>query len=257
MTQTATKTAFEALLGDLQLMAKAIDVNQERIDAGRAAEGHMQSGEAMTKSDKERAEKKKKEEEEEERRKKAKGGGEEHMQKSFSIQAADGSTIEVQDASELIKALSGRLDETTQTVFQTLESATSVIKAQGALIKSMTDKIAAQETLLGAQTTKIDEQATLVKSLRTDLDKFGSSGSGRRAVVTVAERTAAPATETMAKGGMPEGVTTETFFAKAMDLQKAGRLTGADIALAEAALNSGIAVPAGIVQRVLGDQAAH
>jgi hypothetical protein len=249
MTVKASSTpAFEALLGDLQTLAKATDVNQERIAAGRAAEGYMQEGTTMAKSEEE----KKKEKEAEERRKEEEGkkaanahGGKEgkEMAKSFSIKTDDGNTIEVQDASDLLKALGVRLDETTTTVQNALGSVVNVMKAQGEMLKSLTDKFIEQGATLAAQDT-------LIKSLQGDVTKLGTAPAGRKAVVTVAERQTATATETMAKAGMPEGVTTDAFFAKCFDMQKHGQMTGMEISIAEASINAGQAVPAYIVQKV-------
>jgi hypothetical protein len=247
---TTQTTSFEALLAELDTMAKAIDVNQERIDAGRSAEGHMQSGESMAKSE---IEKKKKEEEEEEKRKKEekermeKAGhrGKEHeMAKSFSLQTADGKTIEVQDAGDLLKALGARLDTTESTILATITGTAEVIRSQGDLLKSLSDKLIAQDKLLG-------EQATLIKSLQTDVTKLGTSPGGRRAVLAVAEREPLPATAVLAKSGIPEGVTPDTFFAKALEKQGLGKVTGFEISLAENMLSKGMPLPDNLVQRVL------
>lgn len=251
-TKTATSPAFEALLGDLKTMAKAIDVNQERIAAGRAAEGHMQHGDAMAKSEAEKAREKeeedKKKREKEEREKNAGKG--EHMTKSFTLKTDDGETLQVVDASDMIKALGGRLDETTTTMQETFLNMVTVLKGQGELVKSLTTKL--EET-----TATMAGQATLIKSLQDEVTKLGTLPAGRRAVVTVAERQAAPATDIMAKAGMPEGVTTQDFFAKAHDMQIAGKLTAVDISMAEASLNAGQPVPESIVRRVLGTARAN
>jgi len=249
-TKVVSSTAFEALLGDLQTLAKATDVNQERIAAGRAAEGHMQHGEGMAKSEAEKAAAKKKEEEEEAERKKKAGnaGGKEHMAKSFTIQTEGGGTIEVMDATEMLKSFGVRLDETTASVQQTFASMIEVVKDQGLCVKSLTEK-------LELQSTTIESQATLIKSLQDTVEKLGSAGAGRRAVVTVAERQTNTSTEVMAKAGMPEGVSTDDFFAKALTMQLKGEITGVDISLAEACLNSGRPVPENIVRRVLGSTA--
>lgn len=254
-TKAVTSPAFEALLGDLATMAKAIDVNQERIAAGRAAEGHMQHGDSMAKSAEGKAVEKKKEEEDEEERKRkeknAHGGkeGKEHMAKSFSIQTEDGQTLEVMDASEMLKSFGARLDESTATMQSLFSSVVGVMQSQDKLVKSLTDK------LEGAATT-ITEQGTLIKSLQEEVTKLGSAPGGRKAVLTVAERTTAPATDIMAKAGMPEGVTVDDFFAKASNLQLEGKITGVDIAYAETCLNHGQAIPETIVRRVLGSTAA-
>lgn len=260
-TKTATSTAFEALLGDLKLMAKATDVNQERIAAGRAAEGHMQHGETMAKSEEDKKKEKEEKEriEEEERKKKAnehggkhehegKDGKHEHMAKSFSIQTEDGATIQVQDASDMLKSLTTRLDEHAASTQVTLESVVSVVKGQGELLKSLTDKLLASEKT-------VSEQSDLIKSLRGDMEKLGTTGAGRKSVLAVAERHTATSTDVMAKAAMPEGVTTDDFFAKALDMQREGRLTGVDISLAESCVNSGRPIPEPLVKRVLGTSA--
>jgi hypothetical protein len=118
------------------------------------------------------------------------------------------------------------------------------LKSYGASLKTLNEKIVSQETT-------IKEQETLVKSLKGDLEKVSSQGAGRRAVLAISEPAHATASAVMAKAGMPEGVTVDNFFAKALDMQKAGKLTGIEIAIAESALNSGNEVPANIVQRVL------
>jgi len=250
-----TSPAFEALLGDLSTLAKATDVNQERIAAGRAAEGKMQHGTEMAKGEGEKGAAKKKEEEEEEERKRKEanaGGekGEKHMAKSFTIKTDGGEEIQVQDASDLLKSLGVRLDETNTTMQTTFETVVGVMKAQGEMVKSLTDKLLERDKT-------ISEQGELLKSLQAEVAKIGSAPAGRKAVVTVAERAAAPSTEILAKSGMPDGVSTEDFFAKALDLQREGKLTGVDIALSEACLNSGRPVPENIVRRVIGSGKAN
>jgi hypothetical protein len=46
-------------------------------------------------------------------------------------------------------------------------------------------------------------------------------------------------------------MSTDVFFAKALAAQKEGRLSGVDIAVAEACLNRGEAIPQSIVARVV------
>jgi hypothetical protein len=186
----------------------------------------------------------KKDEDDEDEDDKGGKGKEGEMKKSFTIQLADGTTAEVQDGSELLKALSDRMDLTDTNVQSTLESAVMVIKGQGAMLKSFSEQLAGQQTT-------ITEQATLIKSLQTDVGKLSSAGAGRKTVLSVVERRTDTATAAAAKSGVPEGVTHEQFFAKAFEKQGQGKLTGTDIALAEASLNSGLAIPDNIVQRVL------
>jgi hypothetical protein len=214
-------TPFDTLLTELDTLAKAHapekeDSEEDKKIAAAAA--------------------KKKEEEEK--------GGEGEMRKSFTVKLSDGTDLEVEDGSELVKALSTRFDANEEKVLKSLEACVFVITNQGAMLKSLTDKLTAQETT-------VKEQDTLIKSLRADLTKIGSAGAGRKTVLSVVEREGQTATTNLAKSGMPEGVTADTFFAKALDMQKAGKITGSDISLAEACLNLGQPVPPQIVQRVL------
>jgi actin-related protein len=244
--KTAVPSAYTALLGELETLAKATDVNQERIEAGRKAEGHMQSGESMAKS--EEAKKKEKEEEErkeEERKKKEKNEGkEEHMHKSFTLETADGKTVEVQDASELIKSLTTRLDQMDAGSTAAMQGFVDLMKSQGVLLKSMTEELAASKKIQG-------EQAELIKSLKGDVEKLGAAPAGRRAVLSLTERPSNPSTEVLAKSGMPDGITVDDFFAKAFTQQNLGKITGAEIAVAEASLQHGQPVPEAIVKRVM------
>ena len=246
MTTAVTKaaTSFNALLADLVTLTKSVDVNEDEIKAGRAAEKHMEGkGDGMTKSD---AERKKEEEEEEERRKKeGKGKGKEgEMAKSFTVQGADGKPIEVQDASLLLKALETRMEGTESTVLATLNGFADLARSQGSMLKTMSDKLLAQETLIG-------EQATLIKSLQTDVKTLGSAPAGRRAVLAITDRETAPSTTTLAKSGIPEGITSDVFFAKAMEKQGLGKVTGFEISLAESMLHKGMPLDPALVTRVM------
>lgn len=145
----------------------------------------------------------------------------EPMAKSFKFTLEDGTEVEAQDGTELVKSLHARMDANEGNMFKALETAVNLIKGQGDLIKSMQDQI----------------------------KKLSGEGRGRKAVVSVVEKTSA--TETMAKSiQQPEGMTSDVFFAKAFTAQREGRISGTEIAMAEACLNRGEAIPASIVQRV-------
>jgi len=72
-------------------------------------------------------------------------------------------------------------------------------------------------------------------------------------VLTLTEKPGAtPNTDTMAKSiGAGDGVTADQFFAKALEAQKSGRITGTEIAVAETYLNKGQPIPSSIVARVM------
>jgi hypothetical protein len=214
---------FDTLLGELDTMAKAFPPKTD-------ADGDKDGDKKKCKHGVEGCEKE--------------GDHEHEMKKSFSITLADGSVVEVEDGAAMLKALSDRFDASEEKVIGTLTSAVAIIGSQGALVKSLSEQLATHETTIGAQ-------ATMIKSLQTDLGKLASTGAGRKAVLTVAERRTDTATAAVAKNGMPEGVTTEQFFAKAFEKQGMGKLTGADISLAETCLNNGHAIPDNLVSRVL------
>lgn len=140
--------------------------------------------------------------------------------KSFTLKLDDGTEIEAQDGAELVKALTARLDKTEASMKGALETAVSLIKKQGDMIKSLSERVA----------------------------KLGGEGRGRKAVVSVVER---PNPGSTLSKSDPASMTGEEFLAKALDAQKAGRITSLDVATAEACLNRGQPVPASIIQRVV------
>lgn len=142
------------------------------------------------------------------------------MAKSFKFTLEDGTEVEAQDGSELVKSLQDRVEKNEGNMFKALETAVSLIKGQGDLIKSMQDQI----------------------------KKLGGEGRGRKAVVSVVEKPG-PGEGVMAKSE-PAGMSHDQFFAKALAAQREGRLSGTDIAIAESCLNRGEAIPQNIVQRV-------
>jgi hypothetical protein len=150
-------------------------------------------------------------------------GDDKPMAKSMNVTLEDGTTVEALDGTELIKSLTARLDKSAEGQSQMAKA----LEAVGAVIKS---------------------QGELIKSLNEKLTKLAGAGRGRKAVLSVAEKPAPG--ETMTKSE-PEGLSGEQFMAKAMDAMKAGRISGTDVAVAEASLNRGVVVPAHIVQRVL------
>lgn len=219
-TLAVASSPFDALLGDLDKMTKAFPPKKDDDDKGA-----KKCNKGVAGCDKD-------------------GDHEHEMKKSFTIQLADGKTVEVEDGAEMLKALSDRFDVSEEKVLGTLTAAVAIIGAQGTMLKSMGEQLATQETTIGIQ-------ATMIKSLQTDLTKLASTGAGRKAVLTVAERQTGTATDAVAKNGMPDGVTVDQFFAKAFDKQGQGKLTGNDISLAETCLNSGMPIPENLISRVL------
>lgn len=144
------------------------------------------------------------------------------MAKSFQLTLKDGTVIEAQDGTEMVKALGDRLSSTETMMAKALGDTLALVKGQADMIKSLSDQV----------------------------KKLSGEGRGRKAVLSVIEKPA-PAAATMAKSQQNDGVTPEIFFAKALDAQKAGRISGTEIAMAESCLNRGVAIPENIVQRVM------
>jgi hypothetical protein len=142
------------------------------------------------------------------------------MAKSFKFTLEDGTEVEAQDGSVLVKSLQDRVEKNEGQMMKALETAVGLIKGQGDLIKSMQDQI----------------------------KKLSGEGRGRKAVVSVVEKPS-PGEGVMAKSE-PVGMSHDQFFAKAMVAQREGRISGTEIAMAEACLNRGEAIPQNIVQRV-------
>lgn len=211
---------FEKLmqeLGDIQTgqdeLAKAISADDGADDAkiqAAAAEGG--DGNADDKSEKTGGE--------------AEGDG--VVAKSFMVKLEDGTEVEAQDGTELVKSLVARLDakESADTELKkAMETMVGLIKGQGEFIKSLTDQV----------------------------KKLSGEGRGRKTALSVTDKPSATVhTDTMAKSiGTADGFTPDQFFAKAMEAQKSGRITGHEISVAETFLNKGQPIPPSIVQRVM------
>lgn len=203
---------FDELLGELETLAKAqpAEEGDEKIVAAAAEGGGQGSGEpdgdegagdGMGDDDGDE--------------------GKPPMAKSFRVKLEDGTEVDAQDGTELVKALQDRIEATEGTLAKALGTAVELIKSQGAQIAALSSKIKA----------------------------IGGEGKGRKAVLSVVEKPAAGGD--MAKSTAEAGMQPEEFMVKALDAQKLGRITGLQVAVAEANLNRGQPVPADIIQRVL------
>jgi len=199
--------SFENLLDELETMTKALpsDAGEDDAKIQAAAEdgGDGDGGEEIDGDDDD-----------------DKDEGEE-MGKSFSFTLEDGTVVEAQDGTELVKSLMARVENTEGTMVKALGVAVDLIKSQGDMIKSLTDRV----------------------------EKLAGQGKGRKAVVSVTEK--APATMAKSESQDAEGLTPNEFMAKALAAQAAGKITGSDVSRAESYLNKGQAIPAEIVNRVL------
>jgi hypothetical protein len=157
------------------------------------------------------------------------GEGEEPMGKSFAITLEDGTVIDAQDGTALVKALTEQV---------------------GALQGRIDAQASEGEQMAKALETAcaiVEKQDSMFKSLAAKVDALSKQGRGRTSVVNIAEK---PATAVVPK---PEaqGVKSDDFMAKAMDKFNSGAITGRDVAIAENALATGKPVPAELVSKVL------
>lgn len=208
--------SFDALVADLEALQKAQTLGAAGDDQRIAAAADEPD------DDDAKAGKKGESEDDEDE--------EEMMGKSFAMTLEDGTVIEAVDGSALVKALQ---DEN----------------------RALSGKFAEQEEALAKTLTVVVEtikgQADLIKSLQETVSKLSGEGRGRKAVLTVVEKSNAgqPAPK---KTAMTRG----EFMAKAESAFNAGRISGRDLSIAEGRLNEGAEVPAHIIEQVIATQGA-
>lgn len=146
--------------------------------------------------------------------------GAEDFGKSFRFTTDDGNEHEGVDATEMLKSLVGRMDSSEAMLGKALGQMIDLVKSQGSAITA----------------------------LNKEVSRLGSSGRGRKTVVSISEK---PGPETMAKSDpADEGIGAGEFMAKCMVAQGAGKLTGREVARAESYINRGLDVPADIKAKV-------
>jgi len=198
----AAGSNFDALLGELETLAKG------GADAGAADDSKDKADDADDKG----------------------GKGDDadadksDLNKSLKVTLEDGTVVEAEDGTELIKALTVRLDTTEGTFVKALTSAVTLIKSQGELLKAQGQKI-----------------ETLTKSIET----LGGQGRGRKTVVSIHDP------QSGAKEAQQEGITPTEFMTKALSACRAGKITGNELSIAEGSINRGLQVSPEIVQKVL------
>ena len=160
-------------------------------------------------------------------KKRKRKSGPAHMAKSFTLVLEDGTEVQAEDGTELIKSLTvtvetlgTKLDGTQSALEQTLEQVIPLLKAQSAQISALQGQIKA----------------------------MGGEGRGRKTVLTVTEKPA-PGAE-LAKGMGGEGLKPQEFLAKASSKFNEGKLSGNDLCVAEACVNRGVQVPEHIIRQV-------
>jgi hypothetical protein len=170
-------------------------------------------------------------------------GADDPLAKAMKATDADGNEVDVVDATELLKSMAADVAE--------MKGSYSTDK--GNLAKALT----VMHGLFKSQGELIKAQASKIAELTETVTAMGSTGRGRRAVVSVtgkAEMDAAATELTKAHGGAGAvEMTPKEFLAKAMDKFNAGKLSGGDVQLAETYINSGRGIPQELIDRVVKD----
>lgn len=212
---SAKMEGFDALLDELGTLAKAMEDDEDDKTEG-AADDDFDADDAEDDVDPDMEDEDNDDEDDED-------DEDAPMGKSFAVQLADGSTAEVFDGAAALASL----QEDQRGLRKSLAQAGKVIRQQTDLMKA---------------------QATRIGDLTDVVNRLGDGGRGRKTKLTVFN-----------KGGAQDasvpGIEPREFLAKALDAQKAGRITGAEVARAEAYLGRGLALPDDIVSAVSGGNA--
>ncbi len=180
------------------------------------------------------------------------GDGDDELGKSFTLVLEDGQEVEGFDGTKLLKSLRQRVMTSEASIKSAAEEA---VQGQSAMAKAI-EVIAAQDAHLtnlaksfGDQVKTITEQSELIKSLRADLDEVRNQSAGRRSVINPSQvSTANPLVKSLKND--EEGLQPQEFLAKCLDLQRDGKMSLQEVAMAEAAIVSNVAVHASIVNKV-------
>lgn len=143
------------------------------------------------------------------------------MAKSMTV---DGEEVQIVDAEALIKSLSdlsGRVETN-----------------EGVLAKAL-------ETTLGA----LKSQGEMLKSMQTQIAKLGGQGTGRKTVLTIAEKPAA-GEQTLAKSES-NALTVVEFMAKANAAFDAKKITGLELTSIDVSLRQGSAIDPSLMAKAL------
>lgn len=198
-------SAFDALLGELDTLTKALPAEVDGDEKIANADGGNDDNDEDDEG---------------------KEGGDAPMAKSFVVKLEDGSEVEAQDGTELVKSLMGRIDNNEETLAKALGSAVNLIKVQGEQL---------------AQTT------ALVKSLQSKVSELSGEGRGRKTVVSIHEKPA-----NVMNKSEPEGLTAQEFMTKSNAAFEAGRISGKDLTVIDVSIRSNQPIDQSLAAKVLG-----
>lgn len=217
--------SFDKLLAELDAQATEQDTMRKALPAddgsdeakiqAAAAEGGGNGGDGATPEEDEAAAAAAKE----------KGG--DPMGKSLgAVTLQDGTKVEAVDGTELVKSLMADVEalkagaaQTESQMAKALEGAVGLIKSQGEMIKSLTESV----------------------------KKLSNEGRGRKAVLTVVEKTA---TADLQKSE-PTGMNATEFMAKSNAAFDAGKINGKELTTIDVSLRSGVPIDAALISKVV------
>lgn len=149
------------------------------------------------------------------------------MAKSFKVKLEDGTEVEAEDGTVLVKALGERLDATEGMLAKALGGAVALIKSQSAVI---------------------EKQGDLLKSLTEKVNKLSSEGRGRKTTVVLTEKQ----TDTSLAKSHQDGITPQEFLLKANSAFDAKKLTGLELTTIDVSLRSGQPLDPTLISKVMG-----
>lgn len=146
------------------------------------------------------------------------------MVKSFQVTLDDGSVVEAEDGTELVKSLFARFDKNEDLVVKSLGATINLVKSQMEQLTATT---------------------ALVKSLQADVARLGSQGTGRKTLVNVHEQV------TQLAKSQPQGPTPVEFMAKANAAFTAGKLSGIELTTIDVSLRQQVPVDQALYTKVM------
>ena len=167
--------------------------------------------------------------------------GDKPMAKSFALQLDDGTTLEAFDGTEMLKALTDRVDTAVasidakadqELVLKSLQSAVELIATQSQSIKNLI--------------ATVEKQGEMHKALQAKVGALSAEGRGTRSVRSAAE--AQPAQDL--KKSLGADSAPGEILAKSMSAYKAGRITGLDVTKIETSINMGVPVSAELMSAI-------
>ena len=154
-------------------------------------------------------------------------GDEPPLTKAFDVTLPDGTEAQAIDGDALIKSFTGQMRALRAEHRQALTQLATAVSRSTKLIKSLREQN---------------------QRLVSQVSAMGQAGRGRKSALNVHEKPMVGA-DPLAKA---EGISPATLMAKALSAQKAGRLTGTQVAELDAYVARGIPVPETLLAR-LGD----